>query len=120
MLDELGWLYDFAWCTGWLEKDLREHLEPLYYLRDKPMMPFNELGSNYKTHKLFEVTRFVGDRPVVWLDDDLHDDAYEWASHRDKTIPTKLVHTDPAMGLTKDEMHTLRLFAKEIRCSSME
>lgn len=121
MLQELSKLYEIVWATMWMD-DANDVISPLHGLERLPFVVFDRIPEN-KTFKLPAVSRFIEDRPVAWIDDDLFEDAYEWAAERHQTIPTKLVHTWPAHGLGEQEMSELRLFAyelKENQCYSTE
>ena len=49
--------------------------------------------------KLPPVVRFAGHRPLTWIGDTLTPEARAWAAKR--RIPTLLIATDPAEGLTR-------------------
>lgn len=66
-----------------------------------------------RTWKLPSVQRFAADRPLAWIDDDLHGDAYAWAAAR--RIPTKLLSTDPSRGIVDREIRSLLAFARRAR-----
>jgi hypothetical protein len=48
---------------------------------------------------------FAADRPLAWIDADLHGDAYAWASMR--RVPTKLLSTDPSRGIIDRDVRVL-------------
>ena len=75
----------------------------------------DEVGSRYAGHtwKLPSIQRFGAYRPLAWIDDELHGDAYAWAAMR--RIPTKLLTTDPSRGITDRHVRALLAFA---RCTS--
>lgn len=41
----------------------------------------------------------AGDRPFIWIDDDLAPADHGWARRRSSTVPTKLIKTHPKEGL---------------------
>jgi HAD domain in Swiss Army Knife RNA repair proteins len=116
VLTELAAHYELAWATAW-----HEHanllLAPALGLPALPVVHFSapapdEVGSRYagRTWKLPSIQRFGADRPLAWIDDDLHPDAYTWAAMR--RIPTKLITTDPNRGITNQDVRTLLAFAR--------
>jgi hypothetical protein len=44
---------------------------------------------------------------VVWVDDELDEDAFAWAEKRGNTL---LLKPDPAVGLTRDHVDTILAF----------
>jgi hypothetical protein len=116
VLDELAARYELAWATAW-QDNANLLLAPALGLPALPVVRFtdpapDEVGSRYagRTWKLPSVQRFGAGRPLVWIDDDLHGDAYAWAMMR--RIPTKLLKTDPSRGITDRDVRTLLAFAR--------
>jgi len=106
-LRQLRAAYELAWCTGWEEK-ANEYL-PWALGLDGPLPHVAFDPGERPTHahwKLGAIDLHVHpSRPMAWIDD-AHDDACrEWAAAR--TGPTLLVTTDPAVGLTADEVDRL-------------
>jgi hypothetical protein len=95
--------FDCAWCTGWEER--ADELLPFVVdvPRGWPHVPIEAAtgpGRSVAGHwKLAAIDRFAGrHRPLAWIDD-AHDDACRaWAAARPG--PTRLLTTDPAVGLT--------------------
>ncbi|MEX2458193.1 MAG: HAD domain-containing protein [Actinomycetota bacterium] len=55
------------------------------------------------------------ERPLVWVDDDLDEDAFEWAAARALSgVPTALVKTDGIHGLTDREVTIALEFARSL------
>jgi hypothetical protein len=70
-----------------------------------------------ETWKLPGIQRWADgtDRPIAWLDDDLGDDAREWAEGRSESVaPTLLVPTDPFRGLSDDEVDVLLSWSRSL------
>jgi hypothetical protein len=61
--------------------------------RRSPTVPF------HPRDKVPAVIRYAGPRPLTWIDDALPPEAHAWAARR--RIPTLLIGTDPAEGLTR-------------------
>ena len=64
-------------------------------------MPLDELPRT-GTRKLAAVNRYVRDRPLAWVDDELYDDAQLWAQAR--RAPTLLMRTQPSVGLSRADV----------------
>ena len=116
VLAELGRCYELAWATAW-EDHANLLLAPALGLAALPVVRFadpapDEVGSRFagRTWKLASVQRFGADRPLAWIDDDLHPDAYAWAAKR--LVPTKLITTDPGRGITDRDIRALLAFAR--------
>ena len=108
VLAELAARYELAWATAW-QDNANLLLAPALGLPTLPVVRFtdpapDEVGSRYtgRTWKLPSVQGFAADRPLAWIDDDLHGDAHAWAAAR--RIPTKLLSTDPSRGIVDWEV----------------
>lgn len=84
-----------------LDHEARLIATVLYLPLDPPVIEFDR-DSEDTTWKLPDVRRFVGDRPVAWIDDDLWEDAFEWAEERSSA--TLLIRVAPHRALPE---HTL-------------
>ncbi len=117
VLAELAALYELAWATAW-QDNANLLLAPALGLPTLPVVrftdPADEVGSRYtgRTWKLPSVQGFEADRPLAWIDDDLHGDAHSWAAAR--RIPTKLLSTDPSRGIVDREVRSLLAFARAL------
>lgn len=76
---------------------------------DLPFISFSEQTQGGWTWKLPAVKRYVGERPVAWLDDDPGSDVDEWAAGRGS--PTLIARPDPVAGWVSAEYETLLRFA---------
>jgi hypothetical protein len=105
-LRTLAETYDLAWCTGWEEKANEYLPHALGLPAALPVLSFDELPETSAHWKLAAIDRFAGpDRRLAWIDD-AHDlSCDEWALER--TAPTLLVGTDPAVGLTDEQVAAL-------------
>lgn len=111
-----SWLVDLAdefelcWATTW--EDLANSvLAPQLGLPPLPAIRF-EMDHRARTAKLRSVIDFVGDRPMAWIDDDLHEDAFTWAAGR--RAPTLLVPCDMTEGMARRHVDRLLAFAAEL------
>jgi hypothetical protein len=111
-LRRLGEQFELAWCTGWEEK-ANEYL-PLALGLDGPLphVVFEPSARPAHAHwKLGAIDRHVDpERPLAWIDDAHDDGCKSWAAARQ--APTLLVTTDPAVGLTGDEVNRLLAWAR--------
>ena len=103
--------FDLVWSTSWEHDADRLIAERIGLPRGMPVISFT--SQTGWTTKLHDVIRFVGDRPVAWIDDALGEDEHEWASSRG--VPTLLIQTNHRIGLTRAHVDRLREFALEVR-----
>ena len=114
-LRRLARTFECVWCTGWEER-AEEHLPHLLGLPGGWAHLRFETVPEIRAHwKLAAIEAFAGhDRPVAWIDDAHDDRCTAWVSAR--RGPTLLVSTDPAVGLTDDQVAHLVAWAQE--CAS--
>ncbi len=105
-LSELGDRFDLTWATSW-ERDADLIAERIGLPLGLPAITFT--NQSEWTVKLPDVVRFVGDRPLAWVDDQMGPDVLAWAASR--TRPTLLVETDSRVGLTLAHVERLRAWA---------
>jgi len=107
-LHELSEGFEIVWATTW-EDSANDTFGILFEL---PRFDFVELTNlpRHGTRKLNAVKAFVGNRPAAWIDDELYDDAAEWAAERPE--PTLLVRPAPYVGLTEEHVASLQRFLK--------
>ena len=110
--------FELAWCTGWEEK-ANEYL-PWALGLDGPLphVVFDPSERPAQAHwKLGAIDRHVkASRPLAWVDDAHDERCVSWAA--DRTAPTLLVTTDPAVGLTEREVERLLAWADELGASA--
>lgn len=102
--------FDLVWATTW-----EHHAHLIGAVLDLPQdLPVIEFDRNRKepTWKLHDVRRFVGDRSLAWIDDDLWSDAEAWAASRDAA--TLLVRVPPHRGLTQKHVSQLEAFGRAV------
>ena len=113
-LRRLEQAFELAWCTGWEEK-ANDYL-PLALGLDGPLphVVFEPEGRPPDAHwKLGSIDRHADpDRPLAWIDDAHDERCREWAAVRPG--PTLLVTTDPAVGLTDDDVEQLLTWARDL------
>lgn len=100
--------FELVWATGWEER-ANDHLPWLLKLpfRSLPVLTFDGRAVFGSAHwKLDAIAEYAQFRPSAWVDDNLDEECHAWADER--PVPTLLVETLPAVGLT-DEHVTLLL-----------
>ena len=108
--------FELVWATGWEEK-ANEYLPFILGLpfRDLPVLTFDGRAVFGSAHwKLDAIDEYAGDRPAAWIDDNLDDECERWAAARAREIPTLLVRTEPAMGMTDEHVKRLLAWADEV------
>lgn len=105
--------YKLAWCSGWEEK-ANEHLPAALGLPGPlPHLTFDCRPGTCAHWKLAAIDGFAGpDRPLAWIDDAHDEITREWATRRPG--PTRLVTTEPAVGLTAADVDELLAWAKTL------
>jgi hypothetical protein len=108
-LQELVLSFELVWATTW-EGAANESVGPLLGLPELPVVTFEgeRIG---ETWKLGAVRAFVGDRPLVWIDDELFADARDWADHR--PAPTLLIRPASSVGMTAAHFNQVCQFRDE-------
>jgi hypothetical protein len=108
-LRRLGEVFEIVWATGWGDH-ANAVIGPFHELEHLQVIKLDFTGD--VTWKLSSVRAYVGDdRPCVWIDDDLGEDAERWA--RERRAPTLLVRCEPHVGLTEDMVERCLEFAAE-------
>jgi hypothetical protein len=103
--------FELVWCSGWEEK-ADEHLPfALGLPAGLPHLTFAAGAEASDRHwKLDAIDRFAGpDRPLAWIDDAHDATCRRWAN--DRSAPTLLVATEPAIGLTAAHADRLAAWA---------
>lgn len=108
-LRDIERLADFRWASMWRANS--NALNDQYRLQRKVYPHLNWLDwypEVNQTYKLPTIKYEVGNRhPIVWVDDELESDTYEWADSRGNTL---LIHCDPRQGWTVAEYETIIFF----------
>jgi hypothetical protein len=111
--------FELVWCSGWEEK-ADEYLPLALGLpRGLRHLTFTRAdGSRAARHwKLDAIDTFAGhDRPLAWIDDQFDHTCEAWAASRPGQ--TRLVATDPAVGLTAEQTAMLCAWAAELRLAA--
>lgn len=104
--------YDLVWASGWEER-ANDSLPQLLGLPELPTIGFDGTARFGTSHwKLNPIERFVGERPLAWIDDSLESECYAWAHRRNKVVaPTLLVPTESDRGLEEAHAEALHSWA---------
>jgi hypothetical protein len=108
-LQTLSDIFELVWASTWGEAGNRVYGE-IHGLKTLPVIPLGDLPRD-GTRKLSAVARYVGDRALAWVEDELYDDAQAWA--RARSAPTLLVRTRASVGLTRTDVDRLMVFAAQ-------
>ncbi len=124
-----------VWATMW-DDDANTELCPLLGWPSLPYIPcgssLNQLVEPYGDnglsrivdrndshplhHKTGPITEHVGDRPFIWVDDEITRHDFNWASTRDDVVaPTWLIKTDDRVGLERHHIDKLIKWANLIK-----
>jgi hypothetical protein len=109
VLRALALEFQLVWATAW-EQRANGLLASRFGLGELPVIEFRQ--SRGATSKLECVRAAVGDRPVAWVDDDLHEDAFAWAQSR--RARTLLLRPHPSRGLAAGHVERLQRFAASL------
>ncbi len=106
MLRRLANEYEIVWATGW-EDRANDRLPAILELPEElPFLTFEGNARFGTAHwKVEAIDRYAGERPLAWVDDCLDETCHTWAEER--SAPTLLVPTDPAVGLTEEHVDRL-------------
>lgn len=105
-----------VWCTSW-RKDATTIIGPLLGLPDFPYLdlPRPQITNSHPNGYLWKrdhVDVWLGEAPVVWIDDDFTALDHGWAKERTaRGLPTLLVQPDLYIGLRADHLTEIREWA---------
>jgi hypothetical protein len=120
-LADLAGRFEVVWATMWQERAPAALAPVLGIGADWPWIDFaaargytidQRTGEGIGSYKFPGLVAAAGDRPLVWIDDDLEPAIYDWAAERsDAGIPTLLVQPSPDEGWTPAERDAVLAFA---------
>jgi hypothetical protein len=114
-LRALGREFALVWCTGWEEK-ADDYLPHGLGLPERPPhLTFGRAVARANVHwKLGAIDAYAGSRrSLAWIDDTHDEHCRRWAAER--AAPTLLVGTDPAIGLTAEQVGELLAWASGLK-----
>jgi hypothetical protein len=116
--------FEMVWATMWQQRAPLALAPTVGFGADWPWIAFDSYqhratsqrtGLGVGSYKFPGVVATVGNRPMVWVDDDLEPAIYEWAAERDAGgIPTLLVQPSPHEGWTPAELEAVLAFADSL------
>jgi Swiss Army Knife RNA repair-like protein len=98
-----------VWCTSW-RQDATTLIGPLLGLPPLPYvdLPRPQITTSHPNGYLWKrdhVDTWLGDSPVIWIDDDFTGLDHEWAAERaTRGQATALVQPDPHVGLLAEHL----------------
>jgi hypothetical protein len=98
LIRRLGGAFEVIWATGWNEQ-ANTRLAPLLGIDPLPvtLMPRGQAWT--PRDKVPRIDARAGNRPAAWIDDQHTPEGRSWAAGRG--VPTLLIDSDPAIGLTE-------------------
>lgn len=119
-LAELEGLFEIVWTTMWRDRAPARFAQELGIGTTWPWLDFERhathtisfrTGAGVGGYKFPGVVATAGDRPAVWIDDDLDAAHFDWAQERSaQGIPTLLVQPNPAEGWTRQQYEEVLAF----------
>ena len=111
---ELERHFELVWATGW-EHRANQSLRLLLGLTEElPVISFGGKArfgsSDWKTKA---ISRYAGNRPAAWLDDNFDPSHEEWAERR--KAPTLLIPVDTGSGLAEEHVASLIEWADDVQ-----
>jgi hypothetical protein len=72
------------------------------------------IGAGVGSYKEPGIVATLGERPGIWIDDDMSDEQMDWARMRTEAgVPTLFLRPDPAEGMTRRHFDRVMAFAEE-------
>lgn len=117
-------VFEVHWATMWTDRAWMFG-EAAGFGRDWPFIEFDDfrisstlrrfrIGAGVGDYKHPGIVAALGDRPGIWVDDDMSDRQLEWARERDVAgIPTLFIRPDPARGFTREDFERVLSFASD-------
>ncbi|MEU8485031.1 HAD domain-containing protein [Streptomyces sp. NPDC048641] len=108
-----------VWCTSW-RQDATTLIGPLLGLPPLPHvdLPRPQVNTSHPNGYLWKrdyVDAWLGDAPVVWIDDDFAGADHVWAAERtEKGRATLLLQPDPHLGLQDEHLVEARAWAERL------
>jgi hypothetical protein len=109
-LTELAETFDLAWASAW-GSQAHSLLGPILRIDEFPFVPMPPVPFP-PDEKVPAIARYVGERATAWVDDYVGEAAQRWAAYR--AAPTLLVHVDHTVGLTREHVHQLLIWARHL------
>lgn len=127
MIAEIETAFEPLWATMWQHNAWQAGLE-LGFGVDWDFIDFDSYhdergrrtGLGVGNHKHPGIVDALGNRPGVWVDDDMTPAQKAWAQRRTEAgIPTLFIQPDPKFGLTREHFDQIMAFADEVNDARM-
>ncbi len=111
LAEATGW--GLVWATTW-EHDANRLIGPRVGLPELPVIEFGGHPGTLRGWKFPAVQDYAGQAPLVWFDDDFRKPYWDWVHALSEfraargDTPTLLHHVDPDVGLTGQDITTVR------------
>ena len=129
LVAEIEQRYDTVWATMWQSgayifgREAGFGVDWDYIDFDSYRPQYGEqrmTGNGVGTYKHPGIVDTLGDRPGIWVDDDMTPFQHEWAQKRTEAgIPTKFIQPDPEFGMTREHFEQILEFAESLKVDSM-
>lgn len=124
MVAEIETVFEPVWATMWQDRAWMAGVEMGFgvdwdyidfdsYRISRPVGQMTGIGiGNIKNPGIIDI---LGDRPGVWVDDDMTPAQHAWAAARTEAgIPTLFIQPDPEFGMTREHFEQIMAFADEV------
>jgi hypothetical protein len=123
--------FEPVWATMWQSNAWRAGLELGFgvdwdYIDFDSYYSFEQraerlrMGAGVGPYKQPGIADVLGDRPGVWVDDDMTPEQLAWAKERTAAgIPTLFIQPDPATGMTWDHVDAIITFAEDLKVGTV-
>lgn len=109
--------YEIIWATSWHETaNDNPVFQEVFGLPRRPVVPLGVELPDYTRAatesklpwiKNYIIKNSYTSTPIVWIEDDLFQDARDWAAERNQVVSTILIQPDPNTGLTSVDIDSL-------------
>lgn len=131
MISEIEELFEPVWATMWQELAWMAGLEMGFGV-DWDYIDFDSFytaeqhaerrrtGVGVGPYKQPGIEAILGDRPGVWVDDDMTPAQILWAQRRTEAgIPTLFIQPDPEFGMTWEHVDEILTFAEDLKLGTV-
>lgn len=129
MFSELEQHFDTVWATMWMDSAWQfgekagfgTEWDFIDFEAFRPMTTGRQMtGNGVGSFKHPGIVDTLGDRPGIWVDDDMTPFQHEWAQKRTEAgIPTLFIQPDPEFGMTREHFEQILEFAESLKVDSM-
>jgi hypothetical protein len=129
-MSELEEVVEPIWATMWQENAWLVGLEVGFGV-DWDFIDFDSFytplakfqartGNGVGPYKQPGIAAILGDRPGIWVDDDMTREQLAWAKARTESgIPTLFIQPDPEFGMTREHVDAIITFAEDLKLGTV-